>query len=94
MTEITVSSPKKILTGDLTGVYACDVYLPDIKKTCSIYSNSSTSAVSNASNFVETYLKEKINRLECILNARDVRQELLEDLEWSKRALAEHEKRK
>jgi len=94
MSKITISNPKKVIEGNFVGVYVCEVYLPDIAKNNPIYADSSNDAIKNANNFVEIYLKGKIENIERLLNKKDIGKSLVEELNWAKRSLAEHEKRK
>jgi hypothetical protein len=62
---IIVDNPKKISEGKLSGLYACEVYLPipDIeKKQHLIYAGNPIEALCIASEFVKVYLQGLINR--------------------------------
>lgn len=91
---VVISKPKKILEGSLAGMYTCEVYLPDQKKTCPFYDGEISGVVDNANKFVYAYLQEKIKRVENYLKEKDVRKKLLEELDWAKKALTEHEQNK
>ena len=93
MSKISISNPKKVIEGDLSGVYFCEVYLPDTeKKFHPIYADEPNEATKNANNFVEIYLKERIRGIEDLLNGEgDIRKKLAKDLYWVKQQLAEHE---
>ena len=63
--HITIDSPRKILEGELVGLYACEVYLPipDIeKKYHLIYSSNPIDALLLASEFAKSQLQFLINR--------------------------------
>jgi hypothetical protein len=81
--SIVVSEPKKITEGELKGMYVCQIYLPDQNKTCHpIYDGESAKKLLETANeFVRTYLKRKINRIEKLLNEKDVRKKLVEELD-------------
>ncbi|CAG8789092.1 4462_t:CDS:2 [Cetraspora pellucida] len=82
MFEITISNPKKVEKGSLAGVYACEVYLPDMDKTSSIYADSLDEAVKNANDFVDVYLQGKITNLErTLVRKDDIRKSLEEELD-------------
>jgi len=60
---ITVDNPRKVLEGKLAGMYACEVYLPNIeKKQHLIYSVNPLSVLCNASEFAKVYLQGLVNR--------------------------------
>lgn len=59
---IAFDNPKKILEGKLTGMFACETYLPDKKKHFLIYSVNPLDALCNASEFVKVYLQGLLNR--------------------------------
>lgn len=93
--RITIGSPKKVLEGDLAGppnMYCCEVYLPyDVGKAKHrpIYADNSVNATNYANGFVEAHLQQKISRIEELLKEKDVRQRLVEELEWAKKELVE-----
>jgi len=61
--HVAIDNPKKILEGELAGLYACEVYLPETgKKSLPIYSISPIEAFCNASEFAKVYLQGLINR--------------------------------
>jgi hypothetical protein len=91
MKTVSVGNPKKVLDGKLAGMYACEVYLPydaTEKKNHPIYGSSPTEATNYANRFAEAYLQQKISRIEKLLNEKDIRQKLTEELEWAKQELA------
>lgn len=91
MSKITISSPKKVVEGNLAGVYVCEVYLPDIAKNNPIYADSPDEADKNANIFVEVYLKEKMMGIEDLLREKDINKRLMEQLKWTKQQLAERQ---
>jgi len=91
MSKITISSPKKVVEGNLAGVYVCEVYLPDIAKNNPIYADSPNDAIKNANIFVEVYLKGKMKSIEDLLKGKDISKRLMEQLEWAKQQLAERQ---
>jgi len=91
MSKITISNPRKVVEGNLAGVYVCEVYLPDIAKNNPIYADSSDDATKNANIFVEVYLKEKMRGIEDLLKEKDINKRLMEQLKWAKQQLAERQ---
>jgi hypothetical protein len=89
MSKITISDPKKVVEGNLAGIYVCEVYLPDIVKNNPIYADSPDEADKNANIFVDAYLKEKVKSIERLLTREDIKKSLAEELVWAKRQLAE-----
>jgi hypothetical protein len=62
--HMTIDNPKKVLDGELVGLYACEIYLPlpDIeKKQYLIYSVNPIEALCLASEFVKVQLQFLIN---------------------------------
>ena len=60
---ITIANPQKILEGKLTGLYSCEVYLPETeRKLHTIYADNPIEAFCNASEFVKVYLQGLISR--------------------------------
>lgn len=88
--SITISEPERIVEGELAGMYTCQVYLPDQDKTCPpLYDEGSPKRLLETANkFICAYLQEKINRIETLLNEKDIRKKLTEELEWAKKELA------
>jgi hypothetical protein len=61
--HVAIDNPKKVLEGELAGLYACGVYLPETeKKSLPIYAISPIEAFCNASEFAKVYLQGLINR--------------------------------
>ncbi|CAH1755695.1 7432_t:CDS:2 [Entrophospora sp. SA101] len=61
--HITIVNPKKILEGELAGVYSCEIYLPDTEiSQFSIYAGNPVDALCNASEFVKVHLQGPVNR--------------------------------
>ncbi|CAG8769572.1 14732_t:CDS:2, partial [Racocetra fulgida] len=64
------------------GIYACEVYLPDIDKSNPIYADTLDEAVKNANKFAEIYLEGKIANLERLLDRKDdIRKSLEKELD-------------
>ena len=78
--SINISKPKKILEGDLAGMYTCEVYLGEGKRT-PFYSDNPDEVISNANKFIKVYFQQKISRLENYLKEKDIRKKLTEELE-------------
>lgn len=89
MSKIVIGGPKKVVEGNLAGIYVCEVYLPDIETNNPIYADGPDEADKNANIFVETYLKEKIKNIERLLIREDIKKSLIEELGWAKQQLAE-----
>ena len=65
---ITIGNPKKFAEGKLTGLYACEVCLPETeKKLRPIYADNPIEAVCLASDFAKNYLQAIINK-GCIIS--------------------------
>ena len=60
--NITIDNPKKISEGKLVGMYSCEIYLSDKKKSFPISALNPVDALLNASEFVKIYLQGLINR--------------------------------
>jgi len=82
--HIVISEPKIVPKGDLiglVGMYTCEVYIPEQKKSYPFYDKEISVVIDHANRFVYAYLQKKINRIEYLLNEKDIRKKLTEELE-------------
>jgi len=60
--HITIGSPKRVLEGKKTGIYACEVRLPNTKESYPIYSANPVDALCFASETAKVYLQGLVSR--------------------------------